>query len=76
VGLVRHGKDKLGDEWQKFYRHWRDSSIGSKFLNTFPYILELGVVPEDESLLHFHPGGTSKNQIVVTESYDDMFRLL
>jgi len=32
--------------WQQFYKRWRDSSTSSKFINTFPYMLELGVDPE------------------------------
>ena len=63
--------------WQQFYERWRDSSVGSKFDNQFPYTLELGVDLEGNSLLPFHDGETSKNRILVTKSYEDMFyRLL
>ena len=61
-------------EWQQFYNRWRDSSTSSKSLNAFPYVLELGVDPESKSLLPFHVGDTPGNRILVTKSYDDMFR--
>ena len=63
--------------WQQFYKRWRDSSVGSKFDDQFPYTLELGVDPEGNSLPPLHDGDTSKNRILVTKSYEDMFyRLL
>jgi hypothetical protein len=63
-------------KYQQFYEHWRDSSTGSNFLNTFPYKLSLGVDPDDASLLPFREGATAGNQILVTKSYDYMFHLL
>ena len=62
------------DHWQQFYDRWRDSSTSSKFLSAFPYVLELGGDPEGKYLLPFHVGGTPGDRILVTKSYDDMFR--
>ena len=58
---------------QRFYEHWCDSSAGSKFCDTFPYVLSLG---EPDAFVPFGFAATPGNQIVVTKSYDDMFHPL
>jgi hypothetical protein len=62
------------DSWQQFYEHWHNSFASSKFRNSFLYISELGVNPEGKSLLPFNADDTSEGRIVITESYNDMFR--
>jgi len=67
--------------WQQFYERWRDGPKDFKFDDKpddrFPYVLDLGVDPEGNSLLPFHDGDTSGNRILVTKSYENMFyRLL
>ena len=60
---------------QKFYDHWYTCS-GDNLINAFPYLLSLGVNEHGASLLPFRPISTSRNQIVVTKSYDDMLHRL
>ena len=61
---------------QKFYDHWYTDSSGDDFINAFPYLLSLGVNEDGASLLPFKSTSTSRNQIVVTKSYDDMLHRL
>jgi len=61
------------NELQQFYEHWRESSTGSNFLNTFPYKLSLGMDSGGVSHLPLHTYSTSENRILVTRSYENMF---
>ena len=61
--------------WQQFYLHWRskDFKFDDKPDHQFPYVLQLGVNSDGDSLLPFHKGDTFKGQILVTKSYEKMF---
>ncbi len=63
-------------KYQQFYDRWRDRSSGSNFLDQFPYKLSLGVDENGASLLRFGPDSTSRNRILVTKAYDDMYHRL
>jgi hypothetical protein len=63
-------------DYQQFYEHWRDSSAGSSFLDTFPYKLSFGADPDGIAFLPVGPNTISRNQILVTRSYDDIFHRL
>ena len=63
------------DGYQQFYEHWRNTCTGSNFPNKFPYKLSLGVDPGGIPL-PFRPYSISRNQIVVTRSYEEMFHRL
>ena len=64
------------DGFQEFYERWRGGSASPKLADKFPYILELGVNQEGGALLPFHTGDTLGNQILVTESYNNIFHRL
>ena len=66
----------VGYECQQFCEYWSTDSSGRNFINAFPYRFSLGVDQGGVSLLPFHPTSTSRNEIVVTKSYDDMFHRL
>ena len=68
----RHWEDKAGSLWQEFCQRWRNSPASSRFLEGFPYVLELGM-NQGSPLLPFHASTTSKNRILVVKSYDDMY---
>jgi hypothetical protein len=58
----------MTDEYDQFYQHWRSESSSSKFCKEFPYTLELGAdIP-------FRPDDTTKGQILVIKSYEDIFQ--
>ena len=57
-----------------FYEHWRNNPTTSKFLNTFPYNLSLGADENHTVLLPFRSNETSGDWILVTKSYEEMFR--
>lgn len=63
---------------QNFYERWRDSSNSSKFLDSFPYKLELGVDDLGRSLLPFNNtlSATAGSVILVTKAYDYIFHRL
>ena len=63
----------MANEYQQFYEYWSGSSASSKFLNKFPYKLSLGMDLRGAPLLPFRFHTTSKNQILVTEAYDEVF---
>jgi len=63
-------------KYQQFYDEWRKEGASSKFLNEFPYPLELGVDTLGRSFLPFQDGFTSEGKMVVTEAYDYMFHRL
>ena len=67
----------MTDGYQQFYEHWRrdENSTGSKFPNTFPYKLSLGKSTDGVPLLPFRPSA-SEDRILVTMSYETMFRRL
>ena len=59
--------------------HWRnkDFKFDDKPDDQFPYVLQLGVNSDGDSLLPFRSGDTFRGQILVTKSYEKMFyRLL
>ena len=66
--------DVVTNGYHRFYKHWRDSPTASKFLNTFPYNLSLGADENHMSFLPFHPNDTSGDWILITKSYEEMFR--
>jgi len=58
----------------EFYGHWHgDTERSKEFLNNFPYVLSL---KRGKTLLPFYPESTSRNKILVTKAYDDMFHRL
>ena len=74
----------MTDGYQKFYEHWDKRSSHSKFRkNKFPYELSLGAHKPSRGakskgvpLLPFRNDGMSGDKILVTKSYDHMFRHL
>ena len=60
-------------KYQRFYERWRESSSSSRFINTFPYKLPLGMDPIGTALVPFGPLATSGAQILITKAYDNMF---
>lgn len=69
--------EEADSSWQGFYSHWRKDTTSSNLLSKFPYVLELGVDSQSrQPLLSFRPNDTSRGQILITKSYDDMFRRL
>ena len=62
----------MSNGYQDFYDHWLDKTAGSRFSDTFPYNLSLGVDSRNEPLLPFRPRGTSGG-ILVTKTFGDMF---
>ena len=60
---------------QEFCENWDNQSASSKFRNTFPYKLSLGVGLCGRSLAPYCPDQLG-GQIVVTKAYDDMFHRL
>ena len=54
--------------------HCRDASTDPKFHSTFLYKLSLGTGPDDTALLPFHFKDTPGDQILVTESYLNLFK--
>ena len=63
----------MTDGFHDFYEHWRESSTRSKFLDEFPYKLSLGVDEDGKPLLPYRSNETSGGQILVTQSYEDLF---
>ena len=73
----------MSERYQQFYERWRESSASSEFPTTFPSKLSLGIDSgslamdsDSELLLSFRPNSTSGDQILVTNSYNDMFYCL
>jgi hypothetical protein len=64
------------EEWQQFYDHWNKDSASSRFSDEFPYVLDLGMDPDNEPLLPWHEFETAENQILITKSYDEIFHYL
>jgi hypothetical protein len=74
--MDKEGWRVVTNMYQQFYEHWRNSSTGFDFLDTFPYKLSLGVDSDgsdDRYLLPVTSRGAPGNRIVFTRSYGDMF---
>ena len=62
---------------RKFYEHWRRSSASSDFrVGTFPYPLSLGTKAGSAPFMIPRGNSTFEDNIVVTQSHDDMFHRL
>lgn len=55
------------EEYQAFYTNWYGDSKPGEFKDKFPYELPLGTLP-------FRPCTTCENKILVTESYETLYR--
>ena len=60
-------------KFKGFYDRWLESSAVSKFIDTFPYKLSLGMDRSLGVLLDHYTVGA---QIIVTESYENIYRRL
>ena len=61
------------NEYDQFYQHWRSKS-SSEFPKKFPYVLELGADERGRSFVPFRPYDTTKGQILVIKSYENIFQ--
>ena len=66
-------KWEMINEYDQFYQHWRSKS-SSEFPKKFPYVLELGADERGRSFIRFRPYDTTKGQILVIESYENIFQ--
>ena len=60
-------------KFKGFYDRWLESSAVSKFIDTFPYKLSLGMDRSLGVLLDHYTVGA---QIIVTKSYENIYRRL
>jgi hypothetical protein len=65
---------EVTNDYNLFYQHWRPESSFYKFRKEFPYTLELGADEHGESFIPFRPFDTTKGQILVIKSYEDIFQ--